>query len=196
MGTGPAGTAAGLLAAVAVFAAVPRGWWEVPVLALLGALLPVLSRRGYGFQTAAVTPVILLLSDLSNLEGASLVGQLMADSLIGCAIALVAGHALWPGVRRTARTASTAAQAPGTAEPARVRPAGGPIGGHMGSASAGALEGFGARVARPHVYRKGTEPDGVRDRDRDQDRDRDRNRNCGRGRNRSPRPFVGAVGGR
>ncbi|MER6196954.1 FUSC family protein [Streptomyces sp. NPDC001586] len=99
-----AGTAAGLLAAVAVFAAVPRGWWEVPVLVLLGALLPVLSRRGYGFQTAAVTPVILLLSDLGNLEGAELVGQLMSDSLIGCAIALAFGHFLWPGARRTDRT--------------------------------------------------------------------------------------------
>ncbi|MFF9983650.1 FUSC family protein [Streptomyces erythrochromogenes] len=116
-----AGTAAGLLAAVAVFAAVPRGWWEVPVLMLLGALLPVLSRRGYGFQTAAITPVILLLSDLGNLEGAELVGQLMWDSLIGCAIALVVGHALWPGARRTAR--NTAAAGVGF-----VRPAGEPIG--------------------------------------------------------------------
>ncbi|MGW6406998.1 FUSC family protein [Streptomyces vinaceus] len=197
-----AGTAGGLLAAVAVFAAVPRGWWEVPVLVLLGALLPAFSRRGYGFQTAAVTPVILLLSDLGNLEGAELVGQLMADSLIGCAIALVVGHVLWPGVRRTAHTAraaraaSTAAQAPGTAEPARLRPAGGPIGGQGGSVSAGPLGAFGARVARPHDYRKGAEPDGVRDQDRDQDRDRNRNRNRDRGRNRSPRPFVGTVGGR
>ncbi|MFE7181895.1 FUSC family protein [Streptomyces erythrochromogenes] len=116
-----AGTAAGLLAAVAVFAAVPRGWWEVPVLVLLGALLPVLSRRGYGFQTAAITPVIILLSDLGNLEGAELVGQLMWDSLIGCAIALVVGHALWPGARRTAR--NTAAAGVGF-----VRPAGEPIG--------------------------------------------------------------------
>ncbi|MEV6681885.1 FUSC family protein [Streptomyces erythrochromogenes] len=116
-----AGTSAGLLAAVAVFAAVPRGWWEVPVLLLLGALLPVLSRRGYGFQTAAITPVILLLSDLGNLEGAELVGQLMWDSLIGCAIALVVGHALWPGARRTARDTTAAGVA-------FVRPAGGPIG--------------------------------------------------------------------
>ncbi|MFE6912089.1 FUSC family protein [Streptomyces erythrochromogenes] len=116
-----AGTAAGLLAAVAVFAAVPRGWWEVPVLMLLGALLPVLSRRGYGFQTAAITPVILLLSDLSNLEGTELAGQLMTDSLIGCAIALVVGHALWPGARRTARDTAAAGVA-------FVRPAGGPIG--------------------------------------------------------------------
>ncbi|MFF0549802.1 FUSC family protein [Streptomyces sp. NPDC004311] len=116
-----AGTAAGLLAAVAVFAAVPRGWPEVPVLMLLGALLPVLSRRGYGFQTAAITPVILLLSDLGNLEGTELAGQLMADSLIGCALALVVGHALWPGARRTARNAPAADVGP-------ARPVAEPIG--------------------------------------------------------------------
>ncbi|MFE4258079.1 FUSC family protein [Streptomyces sp. NPDC056883] len=98
-----AGTAAGLLAAVAVFAGVPRGWWDVPVLVLLGALMPALSGRGYGAQTAAVTPIVLLLSDMANLEGAELVGQLMWDSLIGCAVVLVAGHALWPRAGRFER---------------------------------------------------------------------------------------------
>ncbi|WP_078860356.1 FUSC family protein [Streptomyces sp. NRRL F-2747] len=117
-----AGTAVGLLAAVAVFAAVPRGWWEVPVLVLLGALLPALSARGYGAQTAAVTPVILLLSDMVNLEGAELAGQLMADSLIGCAVALVVGHALWPRTRRaTVPHSSPGPHAPGLRCPSPVR---------------------------------------------------------------------------
>ncbi|MEU8778080.1 FUSC family protein [Streptomyces sp. NPDC048606] len=122
-----AGTATGLLVAVAVFAAVPRGWWELPVLMLLGALLPVLSRRGYGFQTAAVTPVILLLSDLGNLEGAELVGQLMQDSLIGCAIALVVGHLLWPGARRSRSDAGRTADVAASGE-ASVRPRPLPVG--------------------------------------------------------------------
>ncbi|MFD7085189.1 FUSC family protein [Streptomyces sp. NPDC059918] len=117
-----AGTAVGLLAAVAVFAAVPRGWWEVPVLLLLGAVLPLLSARGYGAQTAVVTPVILLLSDMANLEGAELVGQLMADSLIGCAVALVAGHALWPRSRPAAADASSPGpHAPDLRTPSLVR---------------------------------------------------------------------------
>ncbi|MEU6704978.1 FUSC family protein [Streptomyces wuyuanensis] len=95
-----AGTAAGLLAAVAVFAWVPRGWWEVPVMVLLGAAVPPLAVRGYGFQTAAVTPVVLVLSDLANLEGTELAGQLMSDTLIGCAVTLAAGYALRPAVWR------------------------------------------------------------------------------------------------
>ncbi|GAA2792676.1 FUSC family protein [Streptomyces showdoensis] len=90
------GTAAGLLVAAPVLAAVPRGWWDVPVMMLLAALIPAFSAKGYAFQTAAITPVILLLSDLLNHQGFDLVLPRLYDSLIGCAIALVAGYLLWP----------------------------------------------------------------------------------------------------
>ncbi|MEU8460759.1 FUSC family protein [Streptomyces sp. NPDC029003] len=90
------GTAAGLVLAAAVLAEVPRGWWDVPVMVLLAALIPVFSAKGYAFQTAAITPVILLLSDLLNHQGFDLILPRLLDSLIGCAIALVAGYLLWP----------------------------------------------------------------------------------------------------
>ncbi|MFE1289507.1 FUSC family protein [Streptomyces sp. NPDC058751] len=90
------GTVAGLVVAAAVLALVPRGWWDVPVLMVLGALIPALTPRGYGYQTAAITPVILLLSDVLNHQGTGLVVPRLVDSLIGCAIALVAGYLLWP----------------------------------------------------------------------------------------------------
>ncbi|MER8046798.1 FUSC family protein [Streptomyces sp. NPDC094032] len=90
------GTAGGLLIAAPVLAAVPRGWWDVPVMMLLAALIPAFSAKGYAFQTAAITPVILLLSDLLNHQGFDLVLPRLYDSLIGCAIALVAGYLLWP----------------------------------------------------------------------------------------------------
>ncbi|MEV0317368.1 FUSC family protein [Streptomyces sp. NPDC050658] len=90
------GTAAGLVVAAAVLAEVPRGWWDVPVMMLLAALIPALTPRGYGWQTAAITPVILLLSDVLNHQGFGLVVPRLVDSLIGCAIALVAGYLLWP----------------------------------------------------------------------------------------------------
>ncbi|BET52117.1 hypothetical protein RGQ21_70990 [Kitasatospora aureofaciens] len=66
------GTVVGLLLAAVVLAGVPRGWWDVPVLAGLAALIPALSPRGYGYQTAAITPVILLLSDVLNQNGTGL----------------------------------------------------------------------------------------------------------------------------
>ncbi|MGW7272332.1 FUSC family protein [Streptomyces sp. NPDC054864] len=90
------GTAAGLVVAAAVLSEVPRGWWDVPVMFALAALIPALTTRGYGFQTAAITPVILLLSDVLNHQGFGLVVPRLVDSLIGCGISLVAGYLLWP----------------------------------------------------------------------------------------------------
>ncbi|MCB5163437.1 FUSC family protein [Streptomyces bambusae] len=90
------GTAGGLVVAAAVLAEVPRGWWDVPVMVVLGALIPAFSAKGYVFQTAAITPVILLLSDLLNHQGFDLIRPRLFDSLIGCAITLVAGYLLWP----------------------------------------------------------------------------------------------------
>ncbi|MFD0413003.1 FUSC family protein [Streptomyces sp. NPDC127108] len=90
------GTAVGLVVAAAVLSAVERGWWDVPVVLVLATLIPALTPRGYGYQTAAITPVILLLSDVLNHQGFGLVVPRLVDSLIGCAIALVAGYLLWP----------------------------------------------------------------------------------------------------
>ncbi|MFE7558661.1 FUSC family protein [Kitasatospora sp. NPDC057500] len=90
------GTALGLLVAIPVLAEVPRGWWDVPTVAVLAALVPAFSAKGYAFQTAAITPVILLLSDLLNHEGFGLVLPRLYDSLIGCGIALLAGYLCWP----------------------------------------------------------------------------------------------------
>ncbi|MEU0947823.1 FUSC family protein [Streptomyces canus] len=90
------GTVAGLVVAAAVLSQVPRGWWDVPVMLLLAPLIPAVTPRGYGYQTAAITPVILLLSDVLNHQGTALLMPRLLDSLMGCGIALVAGYLLWP----------------------------------------------------------------------------------------------------
>ncbi|MEV3989807.1 FUSC family protein [Streptomyces sp. NPDC049837] len=90
------GTVAGLVVAALVLAEVPRGWWDVPVMLVLAALIPASTAKGYAFQTAAITPVILLLSDWLNRQGFDLVLPRLYDSLLGCAIVLVAGYLLWP----------------------------------------------------------------------------------------------------
>ncbi|WP_030349071.1 FUSC family protein [Streptomyces sp. NRRL S-1022] len=127
------GTVAGLVLAAVILAEVPLGWWDVPVLFLLAPLVPALTPRGYGFQTAAITPVILLLSDVLNHRGTALLLPRLNDSLIGCAIALTAGYLLWPeswhtrvGDRLAEAVADTAAYVeaafhPGTAPAARAR---------------------------------------------------------------------------
>lgn len=90
------GTVAGLVVAAAVLTVVPRGWADVGVILLLAPLVPALTPRGYGYQTAAITPVILLLSDILNHQGTGLVVPRLVDSLVGCGIAIVAGYLLWP----------------------------------------------------------------------------------------------------
>jgi uncharacterized membrane protein YccC len=95
------GTVGGLVIAAAVLAEVPRGWWDVPVMLVLAPLIPALTPRGYGYQTAAITPVILLLSDIMNRQGTDLLLPRLLDSLMGCAIALVVGYLLWPESWRT-----------------------------------------------------------------------------------------------
>ncbi|GAB2736777.1 FUSC family protein [Kitasatospora kifunensis] len=90
------GTVVGLVLAAAVLETVPRGGWEAPVVAVLAAALPVVSRRSYGLQTVVITPLILILSDLLSHQGVHLLVPRLLDSLLGCAIVLVAGYALWP----------------------------------------------------------------------------------------------------
>ncbi|MFF5534620.1 FUSC family protein [Streptomyces cinerochromogenes] len=95
------GTVAGLVVAAVVLAEVPLGWWDVPALFLLAPLIPALTPRGYGHQTMAITPVILLLSDILNHQGTALLLPRLTDSLLGCGIALIAGYLLWPESWRT-----------------------------------------------------------------------------------------------
>ncbi|MBQ0855545.1 FUSC family protein [Streptomyces sp. BH-SS-21] len=90
------GTLPGLAVAALALAAVPRGWWDVPTVIVLAALVPLLTPRGYGHQTAAITPLILLLSDLLSNEGSTVLLARLTDSVLGCAITLVAGYLLWP----------------------------------------------------------------------------------------------------
>ncbi|MGX1882261.1 FUSC family protein [Streptomyces sp. NPDC055287] len=113
------GTALGLVVAAAILAELERGWWDVPVMLVLAALIPAFTAKGYAFQTAAITPVILLLSDLLNHEGFGLVMPRLYDSLIGCGISLVAGYLLWPeswSTRVGARLADTVADTAGYVE--------------------------------------------------------------------------------
>jgi uncharacterized membrane protein YccC len=90
------GTVVGHVVAAVVLRAVPYGWWSAVAMAVLAALLPVMSSRGYAYQTTAITPLILLLSDVLNHVGFGLLLPRLLDSFMGCAIALVVGYLVWP----------------------------------------------------------------------------------------------------
>ncbi|MFF0384106.1 FUSC family protein [Streptomyces sp. NPDC004286] len=127
------GTVVGLVLAAAVLTEVPIGWWDVLVMAVLAPLIPIVTPRGYGYQTAVITPMVLLLIDILTHQGTALVLPRFLDSLMGCAIALIAGYLLWPetwhtrvGHRLATAVANTAmyvdtAFAPGTDPVTRAR---------------------------------------------------------------------------
>ncbi|MEU8132810.1 FUSC family protein [Streptodolium elevatio] len=97
-----AGTLVGVAVAAALLTYVPRGWPDVPVVAVLGFLLPIATSRSYGMQTAAITPLMLLFTDQLGHGGVGgLVPARTLDTLLGCAIVLVFGYLLWPDGRRT-----------------------------------------------------------------------------------------------
>jgi uncharacterized membrane protein YccC len=91
------GTVVGVAVGVLLLLLIPRGWPTVPVVFLCGAMGPVLAARSYAMQTAALTPMILLLIDMVDQEDiGTLATSRLADTLLGCLIVLVFGYALWP----------------------------------------------------------------------------------------------------
>jgi uncharacterized membrane protein YccC len=93
-----AGTLIGVLigsALLAVLAEVPEGW--VPVaMAAAAAVLPWARTVNFGLFSTVQTPLIILLLDVTMPSGPGLVGARLVDTLVGCAIVLVLGYALWP----------------------------------------------------------------------------------------------------
>jgi uncharacterized membrane protein YccC len=93
-----AGTLIGVLigsALLAVLGEVPEGW--VPVaMAAAAAVLPWARTVNFGLFSTVQTPLIILLLDVTMPSGPGLVGARLVDTLVGCAIVLVLGYALWP----------------------------------------------------------------------------------------------------
>jgi uncharacterized membrane protein YccC len=65
-------------------------------MAAAGAVLPWARIVNFGLFSVFQTPLIILLLDLALPGGAGLVGARLVDTLVGCAIVLVLGYALWP----------------------------------------------------------------------------------------------------
>lgn len=103
------GTLAGVLVAYALLRLLPGTWPPIAATCLLTGLMQAVGRRNYALQTLCLTPIMLLLADQTGHQGAALLGPRLLDTLIGCAIALLTGHLLWPehrGVRLDARFAT------------------------------------------------------------------------------------------
>jgi uncharacterized membrane protein YccC len=91
-----AGTLLGVLIGSLLLAVLPRNGWILVAMAVAAALLPWARGANFGLFSVFQTPVIILLLDLALAGGPGLVAARMVDTLVGCAIVLVVGYALWP----------------------------------------------------------------------------------------------------
>lgn len=71
------------------------------VTALFAAALPFAQQRNYGMFATFLTPVIVLLLDLSGGGDAPLVAGRLIDTAIGCAVVLLFGYLPWPDTWRS-----------------------------------------------------------------------------------------------
>ena len=94
-----AGTLVGVLvgsALLALLEVLPGRGWVVVAMAAAAAVLPWARAVNFGLFSVVQTPLIILLLDLALPAGSGLVGARLVDTLVGCAIVLLLGYALWP----------------------------------------------------------------------------------------------------
>ncbi|MGY1815648.1 FUSC family protein [Blastococcus sp. SYSU D00820] len=91
-----AGTLLGVLVGSLLLSVLPRNGWVLVAMAVAAGLLPWARAANFGLFSVFQTPVIILLLDLALPGGPELVGARLVDTLVGCAIVLVIGYALWP----------------------------------------------------------------------------------------------------
>ena len=94
-----AGTVIGVLvgsALLTVLAELPGEGWVLVAMAVAAAVLPWARTVNFGLFSVVQTPLIILMLDLALPAGPGLVAARLIDTLVGCAIVLVLGYALWP----------------------------------------------------------------------------------------------------
>jgi len=91
------GTVTGAVLGAVIIVVVPYGPWLLIPFGLLAALLPYGRSRNYGLMSVFLTPLVVVLIDLLAPGGWRLAEDRLVDTMIGCAIVLLIGYALWPG---------------------------------------------------------------------------------------------------
>ncbi|MGW6498741.1 FUSC family protein [Nonomuraea angiospora] len=90
-----AGTAAGVVAGSAVLLWVPPSWLFVLLVAALAAVRPALKEHHYTLYATVMTPLVLLLMEGGARVAPATIGYRLADTAIGCVLALGLGYLPW-----------------------------------------------------------------------------------------------------
>lgn len=94
------GTVVGVGLGAAVLAVGVRGWPLVLLIAVFAAGAAIGKARNYGLMSTFITPLIILQMNLTSHTDWALALARLLDTLAGCAIVLIFGYLLWPGMRR------------------------------------------------------------------------------------------------
>lgn len=105
------GTVLGVVVGSAMIAFVPRDAWQLLVIAVLAALVPPLMARNFALYSGASAALAVVLVEIHVGQAQAVPTARILDTLLGCAVALVVGYALWPStwrapVRLSARMAT------------------------------------------------------------------------------------------
>jgi uncharacterized membrane protein YccC len=97
------GTIVGVVVAAGIFALDPAAGTIVVALAVCQTLMQSTLFTAYGVATVFATPIALLIVDLGvpGVPASSLVGARIVDTLLGCAVGLLARRFLWPQTAAT-----------------------------------------------------------------------------------------------
>ncbi|NYD67672.1 FUSC family protein [Agromyces atrinae] len=90
------GTLIGVAIGALAVAVIPRDGWQILVILILAASMPIVMPRNYGLYSIVTTPLAVLLVELHVSDSSSLVEARLLDTLLGCAIVLVLGYLPWP----------------------------------------------------------------------------------------------------
>lgn len=90
------GTVLGAVLGAVILVLIPYGPWLLVPFGILAALLPYGRSRNFGLLSVFLTPLVVLLIDLLARASWQLALDRLIDTLLGCAISLVFGYALWP----------------------------------------------------------------------------------------------------
>mgnify|MGYP001566195799 CR=1 FL=1 len=91
-----AGTLIGVAVGSLAVAVVPRGEWQILVVLIFAAGIPIVMPRNYGLFSIITTPLAVVLVELHVSDSAGLLDVRLLDTLLGCAIVLALGYLPWP----------------------------------------------------------------------------------------------------
>lgn len=97
------GTVIGVVIGSLVIVLLPHGVWQVLVIAVLAASIPITKARNYGLYLVVTTPLSVVLVEVHAGSTSALIGSRLMDTLLGCAIVILLGYLLWPSTWRAPR---------------------------------------------------------------------------------------------